>query len=397
MKIIIKILLFFIIPFFLLGQNGSVIIGDNGNIIMNGKINLIINQPSNQGIQKIGNLEGGIICDNEQSRVIWGISTSIGNYVIPFKISNTLIPFSMNIIGAGTGTGKVLVSTYHTAIDNTPYANGNSYFSSVTNMWFNGIDNSFNVVDRFWIINYADYITTPISEFIMTYDEANDLNGIIENDLQAQYWNGSEWVLPTTGIANPFNDNVTVIPSVNQNAPWILVNKLSPLPITLLGPLTIVCTENGREVNWTTASENNSYLFILQSSEDKMFWDNVDTISGAYNSNDLKNYSIIDNSEYNSNLIYYQLYHIDFNGDYQIYGIYSSTCNTNTEVIEIYPNPSNYGEPIMIYGYVYEIKIFDILGRTIDAKIIDNEISGLSSGVYIFLINNRFQGKIIVK
>lgn len=395
MKIIIKILLFFIIPFFLLGQNGSVIIGDNGNIIMNGKINLIINQPSNQGIQKIGNLEGGIICDNEQSRVIWGISTSIGNYVIPFKISNTLIPFSMNIIGAGTGTGKVLVSTYHTAIDNTPYANGNSYFSSVTNVWFNGIDNSFNVVDRFWIINYADYITTPISEFIMTYDEANDLNGIIENDLQAQYWNGSEWVLPTTGIANPFNDNVTVIPSVNQNAPWVLVNKTTPLPI-ILTYFNAICIENGIKIMWTTAWENNVDRYEIYKSYDAVNYTLFATEDAVGYSIIGEGYLIYDYDNFNGN-IYYQLKSIDNDGYTEWFDPISINCEITNSNIIIHPNPSRVGDPIKVLGDIYNIEIFDVIGRKIVVDIIDNQIHGLSAGVYIFVINKKYQGKIIVK
>lgn len=387
MKKIISILLLLILPFILIGQNGSIIIKDNINIIMSGNINLITAQQSNQGIQKIGNLQGGIICDNEQSRVIWNILTNTGNYTIPFKISNTLIPFSVNITSAGVGAGKLLISTYHTTLTNTIYPNGYSFFSSVTNMDFNGVDNSNNVVDRFWIINYSNYSTIPISQFTMTYDASNDLNGIAENDLQAQYWDGISWTLPTIGISDPLNDNVNSILNINKNAPWVLVNKLSPLPIELYSFIAN-CDNNNINIKWSTMSETNNDYFVLWKSYDGVDFEIIGQIDGAGNSNSYLEYEfsyqdIIEN-------IYYKLQQIDYDGNNTYSDVISVNCEQNIGYA-IVPNPSIDGN-FHVYGVDSddEISVFDVIGKRCN-----NEI--LESGCYTVFVNKEFIGKLIVK
>lgn len=396
MRTIINILLFFIAPLCLFGQNGSIVIEDNANILMVGNVNLITLQSSNQGIQKTGNFQGGIISDNEQSRVIWQIGTGIGNYIIPFKISNTQIPLSINITAAGIGVGKLLLSTYHSAINNTTYPNGNGYFSSVTNMDLNGVDNSANVVDRFWMINYDGYTTLPTSQFAMTYDAANDLNGIIENDLQAQYWNGLTWILPPTGIASPVSDNVNTIPSVIQNAPWVLVNKLIPLDIEL-SEFSGECIEGGmRKIYWITQSEYNIWYFRLKQSFDGQNYQPVGgTIQAAGNSNTVQYYEFIDTSPYETN-VYYKLCIMDDGFETESAPMVLNCSVTSNEII-VYPNPSHEGEAIMVLGDVYSIEIHDMIGRIVNAKIEQNKIFGLASGAYIFVINGKYEGKIIVQ
>ena len=73
---------------------------------------------------------GYIIPQSESSMLIWNIGTSTGNYVVPFG-DTTLhyLPVSLNITGAGTGSGVVKFSTYH-----TPALNSSAQPSDVTNL-----------------------------------------------------------------------------------------------------------------------------------------------------------------------------------------------------------------------------------------------------------------------
>lgn len=373
-------------------QNGSVIIKDNVNIILTGNSNLIITQSNNQGIQKSGNLQGGIICDNEQSRVVWEISSSTGNYVIPFKTFNGVqIPFKINILTSGMGSGKFLISTYHTTNSNIIYPNGFSYFLPVTNIDYNGVDNSANAVDRFWIINYDNYSTIPTSQFTMTYDVVNDLNGISENDLQAQYWNGNSWELPTVGISDPVNDNVNSIPHVNQNAPWVLVNKLLPLPIELYS-FVAYCDDgvNNIKIKWSTVSETNNNYFVLWKSYDGNNFEIVGQIDGAGNSNSYLEYEFPYNELNIERTIYYKLQQIDYDGNYTYSDIISINCNQNINNYIIIPNPSTDGN-FYIYGIDSddEILIFDIIGKRCNNK-------NLTAGCYTVFVNKEFVGKLIV-
>jgi hypothetical protein len=43
------------------------------------------------------------------------------------------------------------------------------------------------------------------------------------------------------------------------------------------------------------------------------------------------------------------------------------------------------------------IQVYDMLGKDIKAYIIDNEIKGLSSGMYIVVVDGYFKAKLIVK
>lgn len=371
-------------------QNGSVIIKDNANIILTGSSNLIIAQSNNQGIQKNGNLQGGIVCNNEQSRVVWEISSSTGNYVIPFKTFNGVqIPFKINISTPGMGSGKFLISTYHTTNSNVIYPNGFAYFSPVTNMDYNGVDNSANAVDRFWIINYDDYSTIPVSQFTMTYDAVNDLNGISENDLQAQYWDGNSWVLPVVGMSDPVNDNVNSIPHVNQNAPWVLVNRLSPLPIELYN-LYVHCNDNNSvKLEWSTVSETNNDYFVLWKSYDGINFENIGQVDGAGNSNSYLEYEFLYNEYNTEKTIYYKLQQVDYDGNFSYSDIIYLDCIEENSYV-IVPNPSKDGY-FHVYGTVPEdrILIFDMIGKECNKE-------NLEKGCYSILVNNKFVGKLIV-
>ncbi len=372
-------------------QNGSITIKDNANIILTGNANLIITQPSNQGIIKGGNLQGGIVCDNEQSRIVWGISTNTGNYFIPFKTSNGVqIPFKMNITTSGVGNGKFLISTYHTANDNTPYPQGFGYFSSVINMDYNGVDNSINAVDRFWIINYDNYSTIPTSQFTMTYDAISDLNGILENDLQAQYWDGNSWVLPTVGVSDPSNDNVNSIPHANQNATWVLVNRLSPLPIELYSLYAQCVDNNSVKLEWSTVSETNNDYFALWKSYDGINFESIGQVGGAGNSNSYLEYEFLYN-EYNAeSTIYYKLQQVDYDGNFSYSDVIYLDCNTENKKYVIIPNPSIDGH-FQVYGTTYEdeILVFDMIGNECNKE-------ELEKGCYLISVNNKFIGKLVV-
>jgi len=388
MKFVV-VILFLLINHQLFSQTGAINIKDNGNIIMSGNVNLIIHQTSNQGIVKSGNLQGGIICDNEQSRVIWGVSTLSGNYVIPFKISNTSIPLIMNITLAGVGAGQILTSTYRTNVANFLYPNGYGYFNPVTNMNYNGVDNSNNAVDRFWIINYDGYVIKPISQFTMTYDPVNELNGIIEVDLKAQYWDGAKWVLPPDGIADPPNDNVNSIQSISLNTPWVLINKLVPLYLTL-SYYYGNCNEDGTvRLVWETLQEMGVQSFEIQRSYDGINFEIIGVVPAAGSTTMPEGYDYVDPTIYYGTR-YYKLIELDFNGYTEEIGTVNVNCGTPSN-ISIHPNPLQYGEELIITGIEEQdkIEVFDVIGQKI-------QIECLIPGIYIVVINNIFITKLVV-
>ena len=169
------------------------------------------------------------------------------------------------------------------------------------------------------------------------------------------------------------------------------------LPIELTS-FNIQCNSGERQGTFITASEYNTSHFIVQSSDDMMFWDNIQVLPAVHNSNTQRIYNWVDNIDYGSqHTIYYQLVEYDTDGAMTLHGVYSSTCNFTTDIISIQPNPSKHNSDIFIVGSVNSVKVYNLLGEEVRFEFIDsNVIRGLASGVYIFMVNGIYSFKIIV-
>lgn len=171
------------------------------------------------------------------------------------------------------------------------------------------------------------------------------------------------------------------------------------LPLELI-EFNTNCNENSRIIEWSTASESNTDYFILRSSEDgTMFSAPLSTIPAAGNSSILRNYSFIDNSIYYDHTVYYELTEYDISGYTKVLGIRSSTCDFTSDIIEIYPNPVNEGEPLFIISddEIKSIQVTDLLGRDAVCTFENGNVKGLSSGVYLMIVDGVKKFKIIVK
>ncbi len=330
---------------------------------------------------------------NENGKVQWNIRTSTGNHVFPFgNASAVSIPFSFNVTAAGTesGTGNVILSTYNTIADNTPYPSG------VTNVngFDDGLDNSENVVDRFWRISVLGYSTNPTADITFKYDDA-ELDIIAEDDLQAQRWDGSIWTYPPVGSVNTGANTVTVS-GVQTFSPWALVNKNDPLPIELLN-FNANCNNNQVALSWSTASETNNYYFTVEKSLDGIYFEEIAQINGAGNSSTIQHYMFIDNElppATATATIYYRLKQTDYNGIFSYYDIVAVNCYNSDDNLFIYTSPESENILISLNGYegeTYDIYFIDQLGRTIiqkqiavsgpDEKILISK-SNLAIGIY---------------
>jgi hypothetical protein len=115
---------------------------------------------------------------------------------------------------------------------------------------------------------------------------------------------------------------------------------INSLPITLTH-FSSNCKENGIELVWQTASEHNSTNFKVLKSFDGITWDEIALVEAAGNSNQLIDYSIMDNTAINR-LSYYRLYQTDIQGTTYQYETISANCIfEDVSSVRIYPNPTN--------------------------------------------------------
>lgn len=185
--------------------------------------------------------------------------------------------------------------------------------------------------------------------------------------------------------------------SVVNRAGWdCLVNSVS-VPCTLPVELTkfeySCLDENTIKLEWATATETNNHYFTIERSTDAVNFEKVVDIDGNGNSNSETHYEYIDNIRNGQNY-YYRLSQTDFDGKQETFDFLYVNCdNAETTVA---PNPAIVGQPIQIYGEYDLIIIKDLLGRVVNAEIVNNQIFGLDRGVYIIEIDGR-QTKIIVE
>ena len=115
-------------------------------------------------------------------------------------------------------------------------------------------------------------------------------------------------------------------------------NDGSALPVTLTD-FSASCNDEVL-ISWTTASEQNSDYFDVEKSRDGQTWVHIANQQSAGNSSSEINYS---QSDYNSmsGITYYRLKQVDFNGEEEIYGPISVSCEEGKSSMKVYPNPNN--------------------------------------------------------
>ncbi len=181
-------------------------------------------------------------------------------------------------------------------------------------------------------------------------------------------------------------------------------------PVTLSVKLTAFTAKkanNGAELNWSTANEQNNDRFELERSADGRIFEKIGQVKGAGNSSVNLNYTFTDKDPL-TGINYYRLKQVDNDGK----STYSEsipldyTLNSDKyPEISIYPNPAIDEISISLKHPVSGqllMTVFDLAGNKITGTLVDNEkkisnISGLSAGMYIVEIRDVIKNELIGK
>jgi hypothetical protein len=243
--------------------SAQLVMSNNFNVVMGGgtasaPTKLILSQSGPSGITRYGT--GWIISGNEFNMVDWYIGNSTGAYIVPFGDSTLqYLPLTINISGAGTGSGDIKFSTWH-----TPALNSSNKPSDVTNLTPftlpgspSNTDNSYNIADRFYVIDAnSGYTTKPAPSNITfsyisgtAYSEVATPNTLTESRLMAQRYNSttntwSDWF--GYGCTDAVSSNVGTISTgpvsaTNLYRSWSLWDNTMSLPITVT-PVNASCS-----------------------------------------------------------------------------------------------------------------------------------------------------------
>lgn len=175
---------------------------------------------------------------------------------------------------------------------------------------------------------------------------------------------------------------------------------ISPLPIELLS--FSAKAESGSVVfNWATATEVNNDYFSIEVSDNGVDFASIATISGAGNSNVLKNYSY---EYFGADFKYARLRQTDFDGKNETFGMITvKQANEALTEISVYPNPATSNIMNISVDNIDEwnLTVYTLDGRamhTIEHLAFSISMPELKSGMYILIFSNRYNGeKISVK
>ncbi|MEJ7647012.1 MAG: T9SS type A sorting domain-containing protein [Chryseolinea sp.] len=326
---------------------------------------------------------------NNSNKVIWSIGTNTSAHVFPFATAaGVYIPFSLTVT-AGT-IGNVTVSTYPTASNNTPYPTSPVLVTDVNRF---GLDNSANVVDRFWQIDKDGPTGTATLNFTATPAEIGTITTLL-----AQRWNAltSKWEDPIAGQSS--GATTATVAGVTAFSPWTLAGNNAPLPIELLS-FTATVVKGHVDVNWETTSEVNNDYFTVQRSEDGIAFEEMVKIPANPSVEITHKYNYLDRNPF-SGKSYYRLKQTDFDG------VYSYSKPRMVEITEsaagmtAFPNPAIDHQFSLDFHNSLEtptaVVVYDVMGKIVFSGVVNQGIrifpielnSNLTTGEYIVKAEN---------
>jgi hypothetical protein len=337
---------------------------------------------------------------NNSSQLRWIVGTNTSAHVFPFGTSaGVYIPFTV-LLTAGN-LGNVTVSTFPTATNNTPYP---TVPVAVTDMNRLGVDNSVNVVDRFWQIDKDG----PSGTATLTFQAAPAEVGTITS-LQAQRWNGTTgtWENPLPGQTS--NATGVTVPNVTNFSPWTLSGNNAPLPVELLA-FTAKAVGTHVELDWTTASERNNDYFTIQRSKDGRTFSDVGTVAAGPNGRSVQKYDYTDHDPLPGKS-YYMLKQTDLDGTMEFLAIRMVQVDELPPGLTVYPNPVEGGNFSIDFKSPLKqntfVTISDLVGKIIFSSVVEAgtryypvDLENSPAGVYMLRTTSPesgFELKIMVK
>lgn len=168
-------------------------------------------------------------------------------------------------------------------------------------------------------------------------------------------------------------------------------DNVSILPVELVSFMP-TCLNNQVLIHWVTASEANNSHFLLQKSTNGIDFSTIANINGSGNSNSFIEYSYIDKT-ISSELSYYRLIQVDYNGTQQVFDPKSVTCNDKNESLTVFPNP--FTDKVYVSGLPNNLCAFEIINAfgqsvyklTSESKSsVELDLSPLPTGMYMIKI-----------
>ena len=263
--------------------------------------------------------------------------------------------------GGGTQNGTYKIRFYYPPAEKTAIENAANAW--MANYVFCSYDYKYPSEPFYWFKNTASNYTAP------DYDGDHYSATVSSTNSGINY---SEW------------NNITSF-SGGSGAIIVLPTN-TPLPVELVD-FWSSCMDSDVAIKWSTASENNSMHFEVESSVDAFNWKVIAVVDAAQFSTSLIDYAILHEGAAREKN-YYRLKQVDTDGAYEYYSIIYSDCGSDLDGAPIiFPNPSKNNFTIDFGGSGMK-GIVQLTLVSMEGKEISNRQLNLGEGVSTFQINN---------
>jgi hypothetical protein len=361
-----------------------------GKVDLNG-FELILGQTGSNGTLIGGNSASYLISGSSVAKFTRFTTTTSTTYNFPLGDATHYTPMSVTLntgssVNVNAQISMYLIASTHPMIG----VPGPAYLS------------------RYWTAEPANFGGSYDYNVSYTYADA-DIVGI-EANLKPYKYHGGTWV-SSVGSGFPSNMGTAVVSPGTNTISWNGLTTFSdftgngngsPLPISLLDFDAVPLLENVL-LTWTTASETNNDFFTLERSQDGVHFDEIITVDGAGNSNQILQYKSTDFTPLNGTS-YYRLKQTDFDGKFDYSNLKAVNFNKpiQTQLWSIFPNPTNlngvYIKNTNIDAKQVTLKIIDLTGKVIKMETINNinanaslfvGFENISTGMYMLELNDE--------
>lgn len=262
------------------------------------------------------------------------------------------------------------------------------------------IPDSLNVaLENVSVVEYWDLERTNTSNSCKVNLSWRPSSGVeVPADIVVAHWNNgtNEWESIGATASSGDKDNGSVASSVTSSfSPFTLgsTSENNPLPVVYGFFEGRVLTASNL-LSWQTTSEVNADYFTVQRSTDAEVWEDIGMIEANGNSSTIQNYAFSD-QEVDSNIYYYRLKQVDFDGQYEYSKIVvlnrKGISTQKTFKISVFPNPLIAGESLTLENVSLGdlIQLYSLDGRLVMEKLAQEDrviISNLNSGSYVLRV-----------
>lgn len=299
----------------------------------------------------------------------WFGAATVSDVLFPLGASTHLVPAKISYTTApsvgGTLLGKHTMNTANPLIV-TSLVDGSSTIDKVSEM-------------NIWQFDAANGLTGGNYSMELSSNLIYGVSDVTELRIVKRATSSDPWSLNGTHVAGAGTNATpivkrTAMSGFSQFA--IGSTTANPLPVTLTY-LNADCGDNGVDIKWQTASENNSAYFAVERSLDGQNWNEIAEKTAAGNSTTLLNYLIIDEDRMTGTR-YYRLNQVDKNGVSVVYGPISSSCSFNEMAVTVFPNPASSNVTITVQTPIAGMIELNI--HAMDGKLITHSSAMIESG-----------------